>query len=108
MISTDLNVKIFRWIHAGAGTHPVVDGVAIFFAEGGPYFLVVLFITLWFFIDKNKKTTLLEATEAAIIGLMINQLIVLFYFHPRLDLWGDLSDFPFRIPLDALWVQYVR
>jgi undecaprenyl-diphosphatase len=82
-MATDLNVKIFRWIHAGAGTRPVVDGIAIFFAEGGPYFLVVLFAALWFFIDKNKKTALLEATEAAIIGLMINQLIVLFYFHPR-------------------------
>lgn len=82
-MATDLNVKIFQWIHSGAGDHPVVDGFAVFFAEGGPYLLAALFVVLWFFVGKNKKTALLEATEAAVIGLVINQLIGLFYFHPR-------------------------
>ena len=82
-MATDLNVKIFQWIHSGAGARPVVDGFAVFFAEGGPYLLVALFVVLWFFVDKNKKTSLLEATEAAIIGLAVNQLIGFFYFHPR-------------------------
>lgn len=83
MMAMNLNVQIFQWIHAGAGTRPVVDGFAVFFAEGGPYLLAVLFVVLWFFVDNNKKTALLEATEAAIAGLTINQLIGLFYFHPR-------------------------
>ena len=39
MIIMDLNVKIFQWIHSGAGTRPVMDGLAVFFAEGGPYLL---------------------------------------------------------------------
>lgn len=82
-MESSLNIEIFKWIHAGAGTRPVVDGLAVFFGEGGPYFLAVLFAVLWFFVDKNKKTALLEATEAAIIGLLVNQLIGLFYFHPR-------------------------
>ncbi|MDA3790421.1 MAG: hypothetical protein PF503_18245 [Desulfobacula sp.] len=46
MMAMDLNAKIFQWIHAGAGTRPITDGFAIFFAEGGPYLLVALFIIL--------------------------------------------------------------
>ncbi|MDY6823260.1 MAG: undecaprenyl-diphosphatase [Thermodesulfobacteriota bacterium] len=83
MMESSLNIEIFKWIHAGAGTRPVVDGLAVFFGEGGPYFLAVLFAVLWFFVDENKKTALLEATEAAVVGLLINQLIGLLYFHPR-------------------------
>ena len=79
----NLNIQFFRWIHAGAGSHPLVDGLAVFFAEGGPYLLPLLFVILWFFVSNNKKSILLEATEAAIIGLFINQLIGFFYFHPR-------------------------
>ena len=82
-MQAELNMQIFKWIHAGAGHQPVRDWVAVFFAEGGPYLLAILFIALWFLMDKNKKTALLEAAEAAIVGLTINQLIGLFYFHPR-------------------------
>jgi undecaprenyl-diphosphatase len=83
MTTTNLNVWIFQWIHAGAGGHPVLDEFAVFFAEGGPYLVAALFVALWFIADRKKKIVLLEATEAALIGLMINQLIGLFYFHPR-------------------------
>ena len=44
---------------------------------------VQLFIGLWFFVDKNKKISLLEATGAAVIALIVNQVISLVYFHPR-------------------------
>lgn len=88
MMATNLNVQIFQWIHAGAGDRPVVDGLAVFFAEGGPYLLAVLFVVLWFFVGKTKKSALLEATWAAIIGLLVNQLIGLFYFHPRPHMVG--------------------
>jgi len=77
------NTKIFQWLHAGAGTRPFVDGLAIFLAEGGPYLLAALFVALWFLMGQNKKAALLEATEAAGIGLVLNQLTGLFYFHPR-------------------------
>ena len=79
----DLNVKIFQWIHAGAGTRPVVDSLAVFFAEGGPWMMAALFVVLWFFVNKNKKLSLLEASDAAVFGLIINQVIAFFYFHPR-------------------------
>lgn len=83
MIAMNFNMKIFQWIHSGAGERPVVDGFAVFFAEGGPYLLASLFVVLWFFVGKDKKSALLEATQAAIVGLLINQLIGFFYFHPR-------------------------
>lgn len=80
---TNLNVKIFQWIHSGAGDRPLVDGFAVFFGEGGPYLLAALLVVFWFFVGTNKKTALLEATEASVIGLVVNQFIGLFYFHPR-------------------------
>lgn len=82
-MAASMNVQIFQWIHAGAGTRPAMDGLAAIFGEGGPYFLAILFAVLWFFVSPKKKTVLLEATWAAIVGLLVNQLISLFYFHPR-------------------------
>jgi undecaprenyl-diphosphatase len=83
IIITNLNVQLFQWIHYRAGAHPVVDGFAVLVAKDGPYIMLVLLAVLWFFEGKNKKTALQEATEAAVIGLAVNQLIGLFYFHPR-------------------------
>lgn len=83
MMATSLNIQLFQWIHAGAGTRPVMDGLAVLFGEGGPYFLAAMFAVLWFFVGQNKKNALLSAIWAAIIGLVVNQLIGLFYFHPR-------------------------
>jgi len=78
-----INTEIFQWIHAGAGTRPLVDFIAIFFAESGPYIPAALFVILWFLVAKDKKIAMLEATEAAGVGLGINQLVGLFYFQPR-------------------------
>lgn len=79
----NMNIHLFQWIHTGAGSHPLLDGLAVFFAEGSPYLLALLFTVLWFLVGSKRKTILLEASEAAIIGLVINQLIGFFYFHPR-------------------------
>lgn len=93
----NMNIHLFQLIHAGAGNHPLVDSVAIFFAEGGPYLLALLFVVLWFFVGNHKKTILVEATEAAIIGLIVNQLIGFFYFHPRPYMLGICTPlFPHR------------
>lgn len=78
-----LNIRLFQWIHAGAGRHPFWDLTSLFFSEGGPYLLMVVFIVSWFGSYENKKIILIEATEASVIGLFLNQLIGLFYFHPR-------------------------
>jgi len=82
-MTMNLNIEIFNWIHSSAGTRPLLDGLAVFFAEGGPFILVILFIALWFVADNQRKMILLEATWAAVLGLVVNQVIGLFYFHPR-------------------------
>lgn len=82
-MSMDLNISFFQWISKGAGHHPFWDHVAIFFSKDGPYVLVLAFVVAWFLIRDERKPTLLEAIEAAVAGLLLNQLIGLFYFHPR-------------------------
>ena len=57
--------------------------MAVFFAEGGPFLVAVLLVVLWFVAGKGNRLPLVEAIWAAIFGLGINQLIGLFYFHPR-------------------------
>lgn len=78
-----LNVALFHWIHSGAGKDLLLDGIAIFFAETGPYLLILAFIISWIRGSDDQKLALAAATEAAMIGLLCNQLIGLFYFHPR-------------------------
>jgi undecaprenyl-diphosphatase len=34
-MASNLNAQIFQWIHAGAGTRPVVDGLAVFSPKAG-------------------------------------------------------------------------
>ena len=82
-MTMNLNLEIFNWIHSGAGTRPLLDGLAVFFAEGGPFILAILFVAMWFVADNQRKMILLEATWAAVLGLVVNQIIGLFYFHPR-------------------------
>jgi undecaprenyl-diphosphatase len=82
-MTTNLNIEIFNWIHSGAGTRPLLDGLAVFFAEGGPFILAILLVALWFVADNQRKMILLEATWTAVLGLVVNQVIGIFYFHPR-------------------------
>lgn len=78
-----INSEIFRWINRPAGKYPALDYIAAFFAEGGLYILVALFVLLWFAVDKKRRHELLLATEASLSGLFLNFIITLFYFHPR-------------------------
>jgi len=78
-----MNLHLFRWINTGAGSYPLKDGIAIFFAEAGPYLLIFIFIIAWFRAEDNKRNILIEATEASLVGLFLNQMIGLLYFHPR-------------------------
>jgi undecaprenyl-diphosphatase len=79
----NLNLHLFHWVNTGAGSYPLRDGIAIFFAEAGPYLLMLFFIIGWFFLEINEKSILIEATEASLVGLFLNELIGFLYFHPR-------------------------
>jgi undecaprenyl-diphosphatase len=78
-----MNLHLFRWINTDAGSQPLWDRIGIFCAEAGPYLLMLIFIIGWFYSDDNKKSILIEATEASLVGLFLNQLIGFLYFHPR-------------------------
>jgi undecaprenyl-diphosphatase len=78
-----MNLHFFRWINTGAGSQPLWDLIGIFFAEAGPYLLMLIFIIAWFRSEDNRRNILVEATEASFVGLFLNQMIGLLYFHPR-------------------------
>lgn len=78
-----LNLQWFFLLSQGAGQQPAIDALAIFFAKAGPYLLMGSLILFWFKATDWSRESLLEATEAGALGLVINQLIGLVYFHPR-------------------------
>jgi undecaprenyl-diphosphatase len=78
-----LNLYLFQWVNRGAGSYPLRDGIAIFFSEAGPYLLMLIFGVTWFRSEAEKRNILVEATEASLVGLFLNQLIGFLYFHPR-------------------------
>jgi len=78
-----MNREIFLWIHAGAGNRPVLDFLSVSAAEITPYLVIVCMAVFWFSTDERGKRVLLEAAAAVVAGLIINQLIGLFYYHPR-------------------------
>jgi len=78
-----LNLKLFFWLNQGAGQQPVVDEVAVLFAESGPYLLMLALVVFWYMANDHRRHSLLEATEASIVGLLINQLLGLMIYHPR-------------------------
>ncbi len=93
-----LNQAIFQWIHAGAGTRPLIDALAVFFAEAGPFLLAAYLVVLWFLVRADKKILLIEAAEAALIGLAFNQLAGLFYYHPRPFMMGLCTPLLAHVP----------
>ncbi|MFW8602301.1 undecaprenyl-diphosphatase [Desulfobacterota bacterium M19] len=93
-----LNQTIFQWIHAGAGTRPLIDALAVFFAEAGPFLLAAYLLVLWFRVRADKKILLIEAAEAALIGLTLNQLAGLLYYQPRPFMMGLCTPLLAHVP----------
>ncbi len=78
-----LNLKLFFWLHQGVGQQPVVDETAVFFAESGTYLLMLALVIFWYMANDQRRYSLLEATEASIFGLLINQFLGLMIYYPR-------------------------
>jgi len=79
----DFDVELFKWINADAGKNMSSDRLAILFSQGGPYMLMLALIAFWLISEDGRKCVLLEAVEASVLGLAINQIIAFLYFHPR-------------------------
>ncbi|VVB59833.1 PAP2 superfamily protein [uncultured archaeon] len=92
---TDLNLALFYIINGPAGKSPVLDTAAIFTANYLLYIFLIYLAYLWFARSKYRQE-ILFAGYAAILGLGLNFIITLFYFHPR----------PFMIPVGTLLIAH--
>jgi len=77
-----ININIFNSINHFAGSNAVLDKIGIFTAEYLPLFFILVLGFLWFR-NKEYKNLVLYCVYSAILGLSLNFLITLFYFHPR-------------------------
>ena len=78
-----MNVALFAWLHEGADNQPVLDFLSVMAAELTPYLVIACMAVYWFTTDHRGKRFLLEGPAVAALGLLVNQLITVFYFHPR-------------------------
>ncbi|HHD56520.1 MAG TPA: undecaprenyl-diphosphatase, partial [Desulfobulbaceae bacterium] len=83
-----MNVILFTWLHEGAGDQPVLDFLSVIAAELTPYLVIACMAIFWFTADHKGKKILLEGAAVVVFGLLVNQLITFFYFHPRPYMMG--------------------
>ena len=74
------NQNIFLEINNFAGKSHLLDLIMKTAAEYLPYIFIGLLFYLWF---SDRKNEALYAGYATTLGVLINQIIGLFYFHPR-------------------------
>jgi undecaprenyl-diphosphatase len=91
-----LNMSLFHLINQYAGLNPFIDILAIFAAKYMPLIIVLGLIYLWIKREDKTQDIVLYGVYAAVIGLLINYIIGLVYFHPR----------PFMIPTGTLLFSY--
>ncbi len=83
-----MNVALFTWLHEGAGNQPILDFLSVMAAELTPYLAIACMAVYWFTTDHKGKRVLLEGAAVVAFGLLVNQLITVFYFHPRPYMMG--------------------
>jgi undecaprenyl-diphosphatase len=93
---TDLNLLLFKLINNFAGKNVIFDSLMIFCAKYIVYIVSFYIIDLWI-VRRNYRQEALFAGYAGLLGLGINSVIDIFYFHPR----------PFMIPIGTLLIPYV-
>lgn len=77
-----INTKIFTVINHFAGSSIVLDKFVIIMAQYMPFLFIGFLIYLWF--RKNdSKDIALYSVYSAVLGLSLNFIITLIYFHPR-------------------------
>lgn len=91
-----LNMAAFHLINQYAGLNPFTDTLAILAAKYMPVVIILSMAYLWIRKQNKTRDILLYGVYAALIGLLANFIIGLFYFHPR----------PFMIPTGTLLFQY--
>jgi len=82
MTLNQININIFNSINYFAGNNAVLDKIGLFTAEYLPLIFILVLVFLWFRNEKYKNLVL-YCIYSVILGLSLNFLITLFYFHPR-------------------------
>ncbi len=77
-----LNINIFNMINNFAGKTLFLDKVGIIMAEYLPIIFIFALLYYWFK-NNDYKNISLYSGYSAILGVLLNFLITLFYFHPR-------------------------
>lgn len=93
---TEPNLTIFHIINGLAGRNYILDTTMILAANYSIYIICVYLVYLWF-AKSNYRQGVLFAGYAALLGLGINIIISLLYFHPR----------PFMIPTGILLIAHI-
>jgi undecaprenyl-diphosphatase len=92
-----LNRTLFLLINGGASTPPWLVGTAYVIAEWLIYLLPALMLVFWLWGDHGRRGLAVKALLATLLALGINQIIALFWMHPR----------PFMIGLGHAWLDHV-
>ncbi len=79
---SQVNVYTFNMINQFAGSNILLDKIMIITAKYLPLIFVLFLLLLWFS-DIKTKNIVLYSTYSAILGIVMNFFIGLFYFHPR-------------------------
>ncbi|BAI80203.1 conserved hypothetical protein [Deferribacter desulfuricans SSM1] len=75
----NVNVKLFLLINSLSG-NKILDHIFINIANYSPYFYILIILYCYFFNDKDKAYFIFYS---ACLGLLLNFIITLFYYHPR-------------------------
>ncbi len=82
IMPNQLNIKIFNAINRFAGKTVFLDKFGIIMAKYSPIVFIFALLYYWFK-DKEYKNISLYSGYSAVLGISLNFLITLFYFHPR-------------------------
>jgi undecaprenyl-diphosphatase len=91
-----LNQSTFLLINGRAGTPAWVVDTAVVTGDYLIYLVPVLLLTLWLWGDSARRHLAIKACLVAMVGVGINQVIPLFWQHPR----------PFMLGLGNAWISH--
>lgn len=94
-MSMEPNLTLFHAINNLAGNNSALDSMMIFAAQYLICIFAVFLVYTWLAKKKYRQESLF-AGYAALLGLGINFIITLFYFHPR----------PFMVPTGTLLIAH--
>lgn len=91
-----LNRAFFLLLNASDKTPLWLLYTATMIAEVLIYFIPLLFVSYWLWGDVTYRSKILEACAVTMIALGLNQMISMFWYHPR----------PFMIELGHTWLSH--